>query len=222
MSEPESLATEEGLSAHLRRHRLDRLIMVSDGIFAIAITLAAIEIHMPEQFTGFGELLHAMLRPVLGYMLAFFVTAIFWVSHRELFARLHSVDRVVTGLTLVLLAFVSLIPATVGGIYHSTHDEAGFQLWALMMIACGTANSALWIYAAAKPGLLVPDARTPDLWLRALMPAVMPAMFALLFVVPPYRAPFIAVPIGIVAGLFRRVLFPRLIARFERRGAGAR
>ncbi len=221
MSEPESLATEEGLAPHLRRHRLDRLIMLSDGIFAIAITLAALEIRIPDQYSDFGALAHAMLRPVLGYLLAFFVTAIFWVSHRELFARLHSADRVVTALTLLLLCFVSLVPTTVGGIYHMTHDEAGFRLWALTMIACGTANSAMWIYATIRPGLMMPEAYTAERWLRALMPLIMPVMFTVLFVIPPQRAAFVAVPLAAVGALVRRVLMPRLIAR-ERARAGVK
>ena len=37
MSEPESLATDEGLDQHIRRHAYDRLLMLSDGICAIAI-----------------------------------------------------------------------------------------------------------------------------------------------------------------------------------------
>ena len=57
MSEPESLATDEKLDIHLRRHAYDRLLMLSDGIFAIAITLAAIEIKPPEHFNGFENVI---------------------------------------------------------------------------------------------------------------------------------------------------------------------
>ena len=52
MSEPESLATQEPLDAHLRRHAYDRLLMLSDGIFAIATTLAALEIKLPERLVS--------------------------------------------------------------------------------------------------------------------------------------------------------------------------
>src|SRR5690349_4070991 len=103
MSEPESLSTEEGLETHIRRHSYDRLIMVSDGIFAIAITLAALEIKLPEELEGdLGAIAHVMLRPIAAYLLAFMIVAIFWLQHRDLFARLRRVDPVLTGLTLLL------------------------------------------------------------------------------------------------------------------------
>ena len=63
MSEPESLATDEALSEHIRRHSYDRLLMLSDGIFAIAITLAALEIQAPPQHVSLAVMAHAMARP---------------------------------------------------------------------------------------------------------------------------------------------------------------
>ena len=42
MSEPESLDTDEPLQKRIERHWFDRLIMLSDGVFAIAMTLLAL------------------------------------------------------------------------------------------------------------------------------------------------------------------------------------
>jgi hypothetical protein len=52
MSEPESLATAEGLDEHVRRHSYDRLLMLSDGIFAIATTLAALDVRLRSMAPG--------------------------------------------------------------------------------------------------------------------------------------------------------------------------
>src|SRR3569833_3281801 len=128
MSEPESLSTEEALDTHIRRHAYDRLLMISDGIFAIAITLAALEIKLPGEMAGdLGVIAHAMLRPTVAYLLAFMIIAIFWVQHRDLFARIRRVDPVLTGLTLLLLCLISLVPAVVPGIYTIEKNPAGFQ-----------------------------------------------------------------------------------------------
>ena len=42
MSEPASLGTDEPLAERIGRHWFDRLIMPSDGVFAIAVTLLAL------------------------------------------------------------------------------------------------------------------------------------------------------------------------------------
>ena len=66
MSEPESLATIEGLDEHVRRHSYDRLIMLSDGIFAIATTLAALDVRIPAHAAGLGAALVASGRRLAG------------------------------------------------------------------------------------------------------------------------------------------------------------
>ena len=67
MAEPESLATEETVQKHIRRHAYDRLIMLCDGIFAIATTLSALEIHLPEDAASFGEVTRAVGKPLFAY-----------------------------------------------------------------------------------------------------------------------------------------------------------
>src|SRR3954469_23912217 len=68
MSEPESLATDEALAEPVRRHSYDRLLMLSDGIFAIAITLAALEIQAPPEHASVPIMVHAMTRPIIAYI----------------------------------------------------------------------------------------------------------------------------------------------------------
>src|SRR6185295_5337975 len=122
MSEPESLATEEGLEAHVRRHAYDRLLMLSDGIFAIAITLAALEIQVPHGHASLAALARAMARPIIAYLLSFVIIGIFWVSHRNLFARVRRVDTPLTVLNLILLGLVALLPAVIHGVYAPGDD----------------------------------------------------------------------------------------------------
>ena len=60
VGEFESLDTDEGLKARIARHGFDRLIMLCDGVFAIAITLLALEIKPPSAWNG--ELVHLLQR----------------------------------------------------------------------------------------------------------------------------------------------------------------
>ena len=109
--EPESLHIHEPLRARIERHDYDRLLMLSDGVFAIAITLLALELRLPEHWDGsIGGLMSASGRPLTGYLFGFGLVGAFWLMHRRLFARLEQVDRMVTLLNLLLLGLVGLTP----------------------------------------------------------------------------------------------------------------
>src|SRR6185295_11080010 len=178
MSEPESLATDEGLAEHIRRHSYDRLLMLSDGIFAIAITLAALEIQPPPEHASVAAMAHAMARPIIAYVLSFAIIGIFWLQHRDLFARIRRVDGPLTMLTLALLCLVALLPAVIHGIYSSSDDEAPFRLYALVMVACGLSCAAMWLYAALRPGLMASEVTSAYRWSRLIGTLGMPAILA--------------------------------------------
>lgn len=109
--EPESLHIHEPLKARVERHNYDRLLMLSDGVFAIAITLLALELKLPTPWDGsVGALLGATGRPLIGYLFGFGLVGVFWFIHRRLFAELEQVDGVITVLNLVLLGLVGLTP----------------------------------------------------------------------------------------------------------------
>jgi len=213
MSEPESLATDEALDKHISRHSYDRLLMLSDGIFAIATTLAALEIKVPEGKLSWSELAHAMTLPVVAYLVSFGVIAIFWISHRNLFARLRSVDRVVTFLTLAMLCLISFIPAVLHAVYTPGGGETRFHFYAATMIACGVVNAALWIYCAARPGLMAPEVAWADRWTRATGTIAMPLIFIPMLVAPVDQYGKTIVPVALVVVVMRRKLLPWFFAR---------
>ena len=217
MSEPESLATEEALDTHVRRHAYDRLLMLSDGIFAIAITLAALEIRLPEHGLSLAAEAKALLRPLAAYLVSFGMIAIFWIHHRDLFARLRKVDGVITLLTLALLCGVSLIPAMVNGIYGDGGGDTPFRLYGLTMIACGLINSTMWAYAALRTGVMMPEVTKPYRQARTLITLAIPIVFLPVVFAPLDQLAWFLVPLAVATGVFRRLLMPRWLKRAEGR-----
>jgi len=109
--EPESLDTDETLERRRHRHWLDRLIMLSDGVFAIAATLLSLDVRGPAQWSTLGEL-WAGLGPQLGaYVLSFLVIAVYWLAHRRFMSMVTTVDAPLTVLTLIMLGLVALLPS---------------------------------------------------------------------------------------------------------------
>ena len=219
MSEPESLATEEALAEHIRRHSYDRLLMLSDGIFAVAITLAALEIQPPPEHASLVEMVRAMARPTIAYLFSFAVIAVFWIQHRDLFARVRRTDAPLTVLTLALLCLVALLPAVVHGLYSPGDDKAPFRLYALVMVACGLANALMWLYVTLRPGLMAPEVTSAYLWARVIGTFGMPLIFLPALFLTLEQTPAIMVPLAAALLFVRRVWLPRWVARQAASGA---
>jgi uncharacterized membrane protein len=88
-----------------------RLEAFSDGVFAVAITLLALNLTVAGP--GHVRLQHQLWEhrwSFAAYLLSFFVIGIIWVNHHVLIRSIALVDRTLLFLNLVLLLFVVLIP----------------------------------------------------------------------------------------------------------------
>lgn len=215
MSEPESLATVEPLQNHLDRHALDRLVMLSDGIFAIATTLAALEIRVPEHAPTLAELMGGVGRTLAAYLLSFMIIAVFWISNRDLFARIRRVDRVITSLVLVMLCLIAIIPACAHAVYVQGNTMAAFRFYALVMATCGLLNMALWAYAGLRPNVMRDEVPRIFRWQRIAFAASMPVLFGTLAVLPDKNSLQVLIPLVLIIVVLRRLVVPRLVRRYE-------
>jgi len=92
-----------------------RVEALSDGIFAIVLTLLVIEIKVPEleHFSEMGlqkGLLH-LIPLFLSFFLSFAVVTTTWVTHHFLFTNLaKNINRVLLYMNMIFMSFVSLIP----------------------------------------------------------------------------------------------------------------
>jgi uncharacterized membrane protein len=94
------------------RHRVEAL---TDGIFAVAMTLLVIELKVPDPHAIHSQ--HALAQALadltpkgLSWVISFFVLATFWISHHRLFHYVRWVDVGLLWRNIVQLAFVSLMP----------------------------------------------------------------------------------------------------------------
>lgn len=96
----------------LSKHRLEAL---TDGIFAVTMTLLVIDLKLPERAAvddpsdlAIG-VLH-LIPTFIAWIISFFVLAIFWFSHHRLFHHVRVVNGNFVWLNILYLSCVSLMP----------------------------------------------------------------------------------------------------------------
>ena len=152
--EPETLDMDEPLDRRMARHRYDRMLMLSDGVFAIAITLLSLELRPPEVWSGsLLDLVTGQWRALFGYVFGFVIVGAFWFTHRILFARLRRIDTPATILSLMLLLLVAMAPATAALVAAHGPIKA-IRVYLILVSAAGGVQALLWGYAAFVGGLV--------------------------------------------------------------------
>lgn len=89
-----------------------RIEAFSDGVFAVAITLLALDLTVagPGGHHPLSWQLGHLWPQFAAYVVSFFTVGVVWVNHHALFKSLTRPDRTLLFLNLLLLMFVVLIP----------------------------------------------------------------------------------------------------------------
>lgn len=94
-----------------------RLEAFSDGVFAVAITLLALNLAVKGPGKDNGTLAYQLAHQwaaYAAYLISFFTIGTIWVNHHMLVSNVLVVTRLLLFLNLVLLLFVVLIPVATG------------------------------------------------------------------------------------------------------------
>jgi uncharacterized membrane protein len=138
-----------------------RLEAFSDGVFAIAITLLVLDLHVPD--VGDGSLAHALYRqwPAdVSYAVSFITIGIIWVNHHNVFRHLERCDRRLLFLNVLMLLTVALIPYPTALISHyarTPNATAAAVFYGAVMVVMALCFNAIWHYSI-RAGLLGPGA----------------------------------------------------------------
>lgn len=172
---------------------LGRILALSDGVFAIAMTLLVLEIAVPAT-TGDAGLPKALLElwpRYLAYALSFLVIARFWMIHRLAFRLIARDDAVLVWLNLLLLIFVAFLPFPTAVLGDHRGSPAAAVLYAISVGLASTASAAYWWYASGRGKLLRPDAGHAQVRATRARGLFAPVFFALtvpIAVFAPYAA----------------------------------
>src|SRR3984957_11917887 len=88
-----------------------RLEAFSDGVFAVAITLMALNLAVAGPgHSSLADKLADQWPAFVAYLISFFTIGIIWVNHHALVSNIATVSRLLMFLNLVLLLFVVMVP----------------------------------------------------------------------------------------------------------------
>jgi uncharacterized membrane protein len=197
------------------------MIMLSDGVFAIAITLLAFDVRGPASWPADVVGLIAAMGPVLqAFVLSFLVISLYWVLHRRYVAMLVSVDWVLTVLNLAFLGLIALVPAATKLAEASSGSPPALALYSGLVIAIGVSLALMWGYATFIGRLVYPEIGIRARWIFFVVPLVAPPVSLLLTI--PTHLPNGVVPIVLLTMfIFGGLVLQRLVRHPHPASAGA-
>jgi len=168
----------EGTGAQDRLLPTGRLESFSDGVFAIAITLLVLELHVPGEHQVLATALEHEWPRYLGYFVSFAFIGGVWIAHSNLTRFIKAADPTLMRLNLMLLLFVSFLPFTTA--IAATHLFVSFLTFdqvassstgeriAVVVFGLNLTLAALMLYlvlrhAGSSPGIAADDIAEEEL-----------------------------------------------------------
>jgi uncharacterized membrane protein len=160
-----------------------RLEAFSDGVFAIAVTLLVLELHVPGEGEKLVQSLEGEWPRYLGYFVSFTFIGGVWIAHSNMTRFIKAADARLMRLNLTLLLSVSILPFTTA--IAATHlfraylsldtasTGAGLsERVAAVLFGLNLTLAALMVYlvirhAARTPGLAAGDVAEEELQIFA-------------------------------------------------------
>ena len=173
---------------------LERFVFFSDAVFAIAITLLALEIKPPDPGLNAGEaaweaaLLH-LTPSVLAFVLGFYVIGNIWTAHHEVFRLVRRFDSRLLAPNMLLLFAVVLVPVATALMGTTTRAPAPYVVYSGVMLLAGLSKA--WLTSRALRSELAPGAPREEVipivrrsW---LLPVASALALVLAFVTPAWN-----------------------------------
>ena len=137
---------------------LERIVFFSDAVFAIAITLLALEIHLPVEATGLSDfqLTRSLIEiwpRYLSFMISFLVIGNFWIAHHRRFRLINRYDTRLLLLNLFMLMCIAFIPFPTSILSENSNRTATI-FYALSIAGTGLMSAVLWWYVSRENRLI--------------------------------------------------------------------
>ena len=212
-----------------KEFQLERMILFSDAVFAIAITLLVIEIRIPElekehiSDQALADALWHLVPKFAGFIISFALIGVYWNVHHRMFGYVTSYTRRLVGLNLLFLFFIALMPFSTG--FYS--EYAGKELvqhqlkvpmtfYVLNFSIAGFINFFMWLYITNPKNKVAEPAIDPEVALMGkLRSLLVPSIFLFMLVVAYSTNVLFAVYVPMLIPLLIRIIRWRVKKKFR-------
>jgi uncharacterized membrane protein len=120
----------------------ERLEAFSDAVFAVIITIMALELRAPQGYT-LGDVRRDLLPGLVVYILSFTLVGIYWNNHHHLLRAAERINGAVMWTNLFLLFWLSLIPVLTEWLREEYEHPLPAAAYGVVLLASGFAYSLL-------------------------------------------------------------------------------
>jgi TMEM175 potassium channel family protein len=173
----------------LSRNRVEAL---TDGVFAVAMTLLVLDIKVPEleapsDISQLAIRLLALWPKFLSYAISFVILGVYWVGHHVQLSFIRKVDRPLLWINLLFLLWVALVPFSTALLSEYPMTQLAITLYGLNLIAIGLTLSLHWWYATMETRHVDPDIHPGLVRGGLLRTLIAPAVYVVAIAVSFFR-----------------------------------
>lgn len=136
-----------------------RMEPLTDGVFAIAMTLLVLDFKVPtipegSSVSALPKLILDLWPNFFNYVQSFILLGIFWIVHHRQFDYIKFIDQGLLWLNILGLMFIALIPFSTSLIAEYGHVQIGALVFECNLLTIGCLFYIQWWYVIRKPHLL--------------------------------------------------------------------
>ena len=135
--------------------QLERLTFFSDAVFAIAITLLIIEVHVPHVASiddaTYWQALGELRSSLFGFALSFLVIGMLWMAHHRVFGMLADYSQKIAWPNLLLLMAVAFMPFATALMSSNPRARVPELVYSGTLLVAGLLQNRLFTMALRAP-----------------------------------------------------------------------
>ena len=136
---------------------LERTVLFSDAVMAIAITLVVLDIRLPDapltDPAALRDALLALWPKYFAYALSFLVVGSFWMGHMQKFRLIRRFEANLAWINLLFLMSIGFVPFA-SSVLSSHENLVSYVLYDGTMVAAALLSAATWAYASHNDRLI--------------------------------------------------------------------
>ncbi|MGI5825973.1 MAG: TMEM175 family protein [Patescibacteria group bacterium] len=138
---------------------LSRILALSDGVFAFALTLLVTSFFVPTDLSldQVPAVVFEQLPTLTSYVTSFVVIGGFWYSHHQKFRYIIRYNSVFLWLNLLILMTIAFLPFSTDFVGEYSRSAFAVIFYNLSLIVASLSFSLLWIYATKSRKLVRKD-----------------------------------------------------------------